>query len=84
MKREEYSEQCFRREVYWKKQPAVPLPEEVVKRLDGQAIAVVGFELNQVRRTPDGDIPVPHAFLHTIRRVRFSQRCVCRMRYVHV
>merc|ERR1719247_2421923 len=46
-------------QVYWKTQPPVPLPEEVVKRLDGQAIAVVGFELNQVRRTPDGDIPVP-------------------------
>mmetsp|Transcript_2949 Transcript_2949/g.6209 ORF Transcript_2949/g.6209 Transcript_2949/m.6209 type:complete len:755 (+) Transcript_2949:19-2283(+) len=46
-------------QVFWKALPPVPLPEDVVARYSGQGMAVVGFEVDQVRRTPSGDIPVP-------------------------
>ncbi len=31
-------------EVYWTMMPAVPLPENIVKRFDGKMIAIVGYE----------------------------------------
>mmetsp|Transcript_48596 Transcript_48596/g.135802 ORF Transcript_48596/g.135802 Transcript_48596/m.135802 type:complete len:784 (-) Transcript_48596:90-2441(-) len=47
-------------QVFWKGLKPVRLPEEVVQRYaNGGAMAVVGFELDQVRRTPDGDVSVP-------------------------
>eukprot|EP00931_Biecheleriopsis_adriatica_P039550 TRINITY_DN22616_c0_g1_i2.p1 TRINITY_DN22616_c0_g1~~TRINITY_DN22616_c0_g1_i2.p1 ORF type:complete len:480 (-),score=77.41 TRINITY_DN22616_c0_g1_i2:82-1521(-) len=46
-------------QVFWKGLDPVDLPEDVVKRFDGKGMAVVGFELDQVRRTKDGDIQVP-------------------------
>lgn len=30
-----------------------------MKRFDGKAMAIVGFEVDQVRRTPEGDVSVP-------------------------
>lgn len=35
------------------------IPADIVKRFDGKAMAIVGIEMDQVRRTPQGDIPVP-------------------------
>lgn len=46
-------------QVFWKGLDPVELPADIVKRFDGKGMAVVGFELDQVRRTPDGDVPVP-------------------------
>lgn len=46
-------------QVFWKGLDPVDLPEEIVKKYDGKGMAVVGFEMDQVRRTPDGDVSVP-------------------------
>jgi len=46
-------------QVFWTRLPSVPLPEEIVTRFAGKPIAVVGFEVDQVRKTPDGDVSVP-------------------------
>jgi hypothetical protein len=46
-------------QVFWKGLPPVAIPAEIVKRFDGKAMAVVGFEVDQVRRTPQGDVSVP-------------------------
>ena len=36
-----------------------PLPADIVKRFAGKAIAVVGYEVDQVYKTPTGDESVP-------------------------
>lgn len=46
-------------QVFWKGLKPVPLPTDIVKRYAGRGMAVVGFEMDQVRRTPSGDISVP-------------------------
>merc|ERR1719401_3225377 len=47
-------------QVFWKGLEPTRLPEEVVQRYaNGRAMAVVGFELDQVRKTPEGDVSVP-------------------------
>ena len=37
----------------------VPLPDEIVRRYNGSGMAIVGWEIDQVRRTPKGDVSVP-------------------------
>lgn len=57
-------------EVFWTALPNVPLPPALVKRFEGGAIAVVGFELDQVRRldmndsTKDVSLPINVAYNH--------------------
>lgn len=46
-------------QVFWTGTTPVELPEEIVQRYAGRGMAVVGFEANQVRRTAQGDVPVP-------------------------
>ena len=46
-------------QVFWKALDPSPLPEDVVKEYDGKAMAIVGFEVDQVFLTPDGEISVP-------------------------
>eukprot|EP00462_Mataza_sp_D1_P024841 CAMPEP_0175128078 /NCGR_PEP_ID=MMETSP0087-20121206/4735_1 /TAXON_ID=136419 /ORGANISM="Unknown Unknown, Strain D1" /LENGTH=719 /DNA_ID=CAMNT_0016410113 /DNA_START=120 /DNA_END=2279 /DNA_ORIENTATION=+ len=46
-------------EVFWTALPEIKLPLDLVKRFDGKAMAVVGFEADQVRRTKEGDVSVP-------------------------
>ena len=41
-------------QVFWKSLEPVPLPADVVRRFDGKAMAVVGYEVDQVRRTAEG------------------------------
>ena len=43
----------------WWASTSNPLPEDIVRRFEGKAIAIVGLEMDQVRRTPQGDVPVP-------------------------
>ena len=35
------------------------LPDDIIRRYDGKAIAIVGLEIDQVRKTEHGDVPVP-------------------------
>eukprot|EP00051_Salpingoeca_urceolata_P000901 m.37097 g.37097 ORF g.37097 m.37097 type:complete len:446 (-) comp11073_c0_seq2:1645-2982(-) len=53
-------------QVYWKRNDPVPLPEEVVKRFDGKVMAITGYEIDQVVKTPEGDksIPIYNAYNH--------------------
>ena len=46
-------------QVFWKGLPPVALPKDIVERYHGIGMAVVGFEMDQVRKTPDGDVSVP-------------------------
>eukprot|EP00041_Stephanoeca_diplocostata_P021125 m.486046 g.486046 ORF g.486046 m.486046 type:complete len:898 (+) comp21742_c0_seq1:58-2751(+) len=46
-------------QVFWTGLDPVPLPKDIVARYDGRGMAVVGFECDQVRRTPEGDVSVP-------------------------
>lgn len=54
-------------QVYWKAMDPVSLPNYIVERFRNKTIAIVGYEVDQVKRTPHGeDIPVPitHAYNH--------------------
>jgi hypothetical protein len=46
-------------QVWWKTLPAVPLPKDLIERFDGKGIAIVGYEVDQVRKTHQGDVSVP-------------------------
>lgn len=46
-------------QVFWTGLDPVNLPEDVIQYFSGKDMAVVGFELDQVRRTKDGDVSVP-------------------------
>eukprot|EP00948_MAST-09A_sp_MAST-9A-sp1_P000688 g688.t1 len=53
----------FYSQVFWKGLDPVDLPKNIVERYAGKGMAVVGFEMDQVRRVSNGtaliDIPVP-------------------------
>jgi hypothetical protein len=56
-------------EVWWTALPEVPLPPDIVKRFDGKAIAIVGYEVDQVRKGagPNGEdvsVPINMAYNH--------------------
>lgn len=69
-------------QVFWKSLPPVDIPDDIVKRFDGKGMAVVGFEVDQVRRTDHGDVSVPitvaynHHFETTMigKAARFQQQ----------
>jgi hypothetical protein len=47
-------------QVFWKQLPPVDLPDHVVDRFKGKGMAVVGFEMDQVRTVAgEGDVSVP-------------------------
>ncbi len=46
-------------QVWWKTLPSQPLPADIVKRFAGKAMAIVGYETDSVRKTPQGDVSVP-------------------------
>lgn len=46
-------------EVFWTPLPEVNLTDDIIKRFNNKAMAVVGIEADQVRRTKDGDISLP-------------------------
>lgn len=46
-------------QVWWQPLAPVDLPSDIVKKYNGSAMAIVGWEIDQVRRTPDGDVSVP-------------------------
>ena len=43
----------------WWASTSNPLPDDIMQRFAGSAIAIVGLEMDQVRRTPQGDVSVP-------------------------
>lgn len=46
-------------QVYWRGQDPVALPAEVIAAFANKIMAIVGFEIDQVRITPEGDVRVP-------------------------
>ena len=54
-------------QVLWRMMEVVPLPQRIIDRFENKVMAVVGYEVDQVRTNPDGvDVPVPitHAYNH--------------------
>jgi len=46
-------------QVFWTMMDPVPLDPDLVTRFKGKTMALVGYETDQVMRTPEGDVPVP-------------------------
>eukprot|EP01060_Flectonema_neradi_P014145 TRINITY_DN20862_c0_g1_i1.p1 TRINITY_DN20862_c0_g1~~TRINITY_DN20862_c0_g1_i1.p1 ORF type:complete len:767 (+),score=171.44 TRINITY_DN20862_c0_g1_i1:37-2337(+) len=46
-------------QVFWTGLEPVKLPQDIVDRYAGKGMAIVGFEADQVRQTPQGDVQVP-------------------------
>jgi len=46
-------------QVWWKPLAPTVMPDEMVAKYNGTAMAIVGWEIDQVRRTPSGDESVP-------------------------
>jgi len=47
-------------EVVWRQLDPVPLPSEIVKRFNGSVMAITGFEVDVMRKNPDGkEVSVP-------------------------
>ena len=58
-------------EVFWTSLPTVELPDDIVKRFKGKGMAVVGFEVDQVRQGagPNGEdvsVPINCAYNHHV------------------
>ena len=56
-------------QVWWKDLPAVPLPDDLIKRFEGKAMAIIGYEVDQVRKGvgPKGEdvsVPINMAYNH--------------------
>jgi hypothetical protein len=53
-------------QVYWTRSPDIPLPPDLVKRFEGKVMAITGYEVDQVMKTPDGDksVPIYNAYNH--------------------
>lgn len=53
-------------EVYWTMMDEVPLDKTLVDRFNGKVMAIVGFEADQVMKTPEGDksVPITWAYNH--------------------
>ena len=43
-------------QVWWQPLDPVDFPADIVRKYNGTGMAIVGWEIDQVRRTPDGDI----------------------------
>jgi len=46
-------------QVFWAPLDATPLPQAMVDKYAGKKAAIVGYEIDQVRKTPQGDVSVP-------------------------
>ena len=56
-------------EVFWTSLPQAKLPDDIIKRFKGKGVAVVGFEVDQVRKGagPNGEdvsVPINFAYNH--------------------
>ena len=40
----------------WWTQASDDLPEAIIKRFAGKVMAIVGVEMDQIRKTPEGDV----------------------------
>lgn len=46
-------------DVYWTMMNSVELPENITQRFNNNVMAIVGYEQDQIFRTPHGDVSVP-------------------------
>ena len=58
-------------QVFWAQMETVPLPPEIIERFANRTMAIVGYEVDQVRRVPnaagemqDVSVPITHAYNH--------------------
>lgn len=46
-------------QVWWSPLAPTPMPDEMIRKYNNSGMAIVGWEIDQVRRTPHGDVSVP-------------------------
>jgi len=46
-------------QVWWSPLAPIKMPEEMVQKYAGKGMAIVGWEIDQVQKTPNGDVSVP-------------------------
>eukprot|EP00117_Sycon_ciliatum_P033947 scpid107755/ scgid26010/ len=46
-------------QVWWTLMDPVTIPDEIIQRFANKTMAVIGYETDQVRQTPTGDVSVP-------------------------
>ena len=59
-------------QVFWAQMEAVKLPADIIERFANRTMAIVGYEVDQVRRVPNPDtgtledvpVPITHAYNH--------------------
>ena len=51
-------------QVWWQPLDPVDFPADIVRKYNGTGMAIVGWEIDQVRRTPDGDVSEAEELLH--------------------
>ena len=53
-------------QVYWTRSPDIALPKDIIERFEGKVMAITGYEVDQVMKTPDGDksVPIYNAYNH--------------------
>merc|ERR1719261_88175 len=61
----------------------VDLPADVVKKYEGRGMAIVGFEIDQVQRTPEGDVSIPISASYNHHYVSVIYGAEARVRKVH-
>eukprot|EP00501_MAST-03F_sp_TOSAG23-6_P000590 GSMAST32.ASY1.ANO1.611.1 assembled CDS len=65
-------------QVFWKGLAPVSLPDEIVARYAGKGMAVIGFEMDQVRRgfdgEPDVSVPITVAYNHHFESVMIGSK----------
>ena len=51
-------------EVFWTMQDPIALPQHIIQRFENKVMAIVGYEVDQVRKTENGQdvsVPITHA-----------------------
>jgi len=70
-------------EVFWTMMDPVPLDKEIVDRFNGKAMAVVGYETDQVMRTETGDVSVPIIWAYNHHYCAYLSGAMSEMREFH-
>jgi len=70
-------------EVFWTMMDPVPLDKKLVERFAGKAMAVVGYETDQVMRTETGDVSVPIIWAYNHHYCAYLSGAMSEMREFH-
>ena len=71
-------------QVWWRALAPTSLPDDIIARYNGSGMAIVGYEIDQVRRTPEGDVSVPISATYNHHYVAHMVGAGARFREVHL